>query len=244
MDRRAFFKTLLATPLLTPLFLASKKTKNDIELYLISDCPQRFIPFIVRELEKYSLINAHSFCFLNKHPDETKLKNVFLKKGLIYEPKISRADMTISFANLQNNVLPSFTLVKSGKIWDIRLRKLYTLWEELNKNHNPVSSMTITSSKNSYRTLSEGKAVSIYTDGVKTERLPLKKDFTRTFQTKNGHITVQVENGSASILESSCKHKICLSTPPITRAGERIICVPNHFLLEIEAENSIDTVIG
>ncbi len=33
-------------------------------------------------------------------------------------------------------------------------------------------------------------------------------------------------------------------TPPVFLAGERIICAPNHFLLEIHGSHSIDTVIG
>ena len=50
MERRDFFKKVIITPLLTPLFLAAKKTKSACELYLIEDNPEEFFPLILEEL--------------------------------------------------------------------------------------------------------------------------------------------------------------------------------------------------
>ena len=44
--------------------------------------------------------------------------------------------------------------------------------------------------------------------------------------------------------QSCCRNKICVATAPVALAGERIICAPNHFLLEIEGTPFVDTVIG
>ncbi|MGD8534841.1 MAG: NusG domain II-containing protein, partial [Candidatus Aminicenantes bacterium] len=44
--------------------------------------------------------------------------------------------------------------------------------------------------------------------------------------------------------EASCHQKICLSHPPVSQAGERVICAPNNFLLEIQGTGLVDTVIG
>jgi hypothetical protein len=55
---------------------------------------------------------------------------------------------------------------------------------------------------------------------------------------------VRVESGSARVVESPCLHQICRNTPPISLSGERVICAPHHFLLEIQGPSGLDTVIG
>jgi len=91
--------------------------------------------------------------------------------------------------------------------------------------------------------LKGGHSISLYKDGYPIEQRPLKGSWTRQISTKQGPITVRMHDGQAWIAESSCRHKICVSTPPISMAGERIICAPNHFLLEIQGR-MVDTVIG
>ena len=55
MDRRDFFKTMLTTPLLTPLILSSKKTSHDLELYLIAEKPQLVLLTLLEEIQKQIL---------------------------------------------------------------------------------------------------------------------------------------------------------------------------------------------
>ena len=43
MDRRDFFKTIFATPLITPFLLGSQSSTNN-ELFLINDRPATYLP--------------------------------------------------------------------------------------------------------------------------------------------------------------------------------------------------------
>jgi hypothetical protein len=140
--------------------------------------------------------------------------------------------------------LPSFTLIREGKIWDIRSRKLYSLWREMNKNQRRSSCLTIASFKSTPSHPLSGKYVSVYKEGSKIEMISLEENVTRSYRTRGGKITLRVKDGKAWVPESSCRHKICLHSPSVSFAGERIICVPNHFLLEIKGSRYIDTSIG
>jgi len=244
MDRRNFFRTMLATPLLTPLILASRKSKNGLELYLIAEEPQELIPTLLEEVQKYSLSDSSKFCFLNPHPQEKALKKILLDRGWALVKRPVEASLALSFSHLQSKALPSFTLVKDGRIWDIRTRKLLSIWREINRNHGPSFCLTTASFKSRPADSCVGKYVAIYNHGQQAETLSLRKILTKSFQARGGRIVVQVRDGKAWISESPCRHKICLYSPPISLAGERIICAPNNFLLTIEGRRSIDTVIG
>lgn len=244
MNRRNFFKIMLATPVLTPLILSSKKTRNDLELFLISEEPQIFLPLILQQIQEYSPNEGRTFTFLNLHPKENGLTKTLTEKGWRFVQKPASSHMILSFSHLLNKALPSFTLVRKGRIWDIRSRKFYSLWQEMNESHKPSSSLTIVSLKKKTSVQSAGEFVSMYRNGQKIRTISLEKNREQSFKTRGGRITAQIENGKVWVTESSCRHKICLNSPPVSLAGDRIICAPNDFLIEIERSGSIDTVIG
>jgi hypothetical protein len=244
MERRDFFKTVLATSLLAPLFLSAKKSKSDLELYLIGDEAEIFLPAILDELKKSGIVSSENFTFADFHPDEDGLKRALLRGGWKHVLSPLQADLTLSFCHLRHKALPSFTLIKEGNIWDARARKLYSLWKEMNERYKPSSCMTIASFQKRKPSLSPGEFVSISRDGRVVERFSLKKNFSGSFKTKRGKVEVMVKEGRAWVADSSCRHKICLYSSPVSLAGERIICAPNQFLLEIQGVHSVDTVIG
>lgn len=244
MERRDFFKTMLAAPLLTPLILASKKSNKDLELYLIAEEPQKLIPSLLEDVQEYSSSDASKFCFLNPHPHEGVLKKTLLERGWSFVEKPGEANLALSFSHLQRKALPSFTLVKDGRIWDIRTRKLLSLWQEMTRTHRPSSCLTTVSIKSRPADSFAGKYITVNNHGRQADTLYLGKNLTKFFQARGGRIVVQVRDGKAWISDSSCRHKVCLHSPPISLAGERIICAPNNFLLTVEGSRSIDTVIG
>jgi hypothetical protein len=244
MERRDFFKKVIFTPLLTPLLLAAKKRKGGCELYLIADDPEVLFPPILEDLGDYLSDCGHSFAFLNPHPQEKDLRSILSQRGLTYVQKPVQADLLISFSPLHKKAAPSFALVKEGRIWDIRSRKLFSLWKKMNKNHQPSSCLTIASFKSRQHRLFTGKFVSVYREGRQTEMISLEKNVTKSYLTRGGKLTFRVGDRKVWVSESSCRHKICLSSPAISLAGERIICAPSHFLLEIEGSPYIDTSIG
>jgi len=244
MERRDFFKTVLATSLLAPLFLSAKKAKSDLELYLIGDEAEIFLPAILDELKKSGIASSGDFTFADSYPDKDGLKRALLRGGWKHVLSPLQADLTLSFCQLRHRALPSFTLIKEGNIWDARARKLYSLWKEMNEKYKPSSCMTIASFQKRKPSLSAGEFVSISKDGRVVERFSLKKNFSGSFRTKRGKVEVMVNEGRAWVARSSCRHKICLYSSPVSLAGERIICAPYQFLLEIQGARSIDTVIG
>jgi len=244
MDRRGFFKTILSAPLFAPLLLSSSSSKGNLQLYIIADSPQLFLPLILQELQNDGLVSGFTFTLLNPHPEEKDLKRSLVQKGWRYMSKENRVAAALSFNILRKNAPPSFTLIRSGKIWDIRSKRLYALWKEMNNRHSLSTWLTQVSFKGVQEKICPGNSVFIYMDGQKIENVTLKKNSFRSFRTKRGNISIVVENGKAWVSESSCCHRICLLSPPVSSAGERIICAPNHFLLEVSGSHSIDTSIG
>ncbi len=242
MDRRDFFKSCIAVPLLAKLSPSSEKTRATTELYLIADSPQHFLPSILGELHELDLISGRTFTFVSPHPEEKEIKRALALNGYRQTSRISPAALSLSFTPLLKKTAPSFALTKEGRVWDIRTRNLYSIWNQMNSS--PVSSCLTTASieSNSKQAL-PGSNASIFIDGKKAARLSLSKNTIKTYRAHKGKINVVIENGQARVSESSCNNKICLSLPPVSLSGDRIVCAPNHFLLEIQS-SLIDTVIG
>ncbi len=243
MDRRNFFKSIFLTPLLTPLLLASKSSKSDAELYLISDSPHHVLPPLLQELKALKLISGNSFSLHTQMPQQESLTGTLVSSGWTPVSNRERAHMTLASSFLHRPAMPSFTLTGEGKVWDLRTRTLRSLWTEMNRQLRS-NRLTIVSFHARPAELISGKAVSLYKDGKKVKTVSLRQNSTRSFRTKDGRITVTVKDGKARVEESSCRHKICVHCPPATYAGERIICAPNQFMLLVDGPSSVDTIIG
>jgi hypothetical protein len=243
MDRRRFFQTLLSAPLLTPLLLASQSRESDREIFLISDKPHAYLPVLLKELLRGQSCIPGSYAFSENSPHKDTLKHALSRSGWQFAPRFSDADLKISFRTLFQPARPSFTLVKEGKIWDVRSWNLRSLWQEMAQNQAPSLSLTVAALRRPGTGSNAGEIATVYMNGHKKDAFPLKKNLQRSYDTHSGHIIVQITNGSACVLNSSCRHKICLYSPPVSRSGERIICAPNFFLLEVRG-NTVDTVIG
>ncbi len=243
MDRRHFCKTILLSPIFSPL-LSQLKIKNSASrLYLISDTPQDFLPLILGILKNKGMISGHRFAFLNSSPFDEKLINIMSQKGWIAVPPAYPSDFTISFSHLNQKVAPSFSFVKEGRILDVRFKSLASLWLSMQQHQGPSSFLTITSFQERRPALL-GRFVSVYRDGRKIETLDLKNKVLKSYSAQGGRLVVQVEDRKASVVDSSCPQKICCFSPSLSLAGERIICAPNHFLLEVERTSAVDTAIG
>lgn len=244
MDRRNFIVTMFSSPLLAPFLLEAKTTRPSLELYLIGDTPHRYLPLLLEELRSQLRPYGQNFSFLYPHPNEKELKQSLSQAGWVSVQNPAQAHMALSFCLLSQKAFPSFTFTKEGRICDIRPGKLYSFWNEMNSRHNPSSSMTIASFKTRQKTASPGESVFLYKEGREIEKISLKKNSSKSYSMQKGRVTVIVENGKTWIAESPCKHKICVHTPPVFLAGERIVCAPNHFLLEVNGPRSFDTVLG
>lgn len=232
---------MLATPLFTPLLLSSQTSAGNAELYLISDSPQLYLSQLLDELNTLGFVSGRTFT--QSLSQNATLGKALEQNGWILAPADSSAHVSISSSRLQTQTFPSFTLAKEGRIWDLRNHKLLSLWKEM-RHQSPSSLLTTVSLKATPLKQLSGESVSLYKGGKKVKTLSLKHDTTRSFLAPKGRITVKIERGSAKVIESSCSTKICTHCPPASIAGERIICAPNHFLLEVNGASSVDTIIG
>ncbi len=242
MDRRGFCKTFLFLPLFSSSFDLSKKIQGHVELQILASSPHRFIVPLLGEIQKYGLLQGQKFSARSFHPQKEALIEVLSQHRWTQVQNPSQADFVISFFRLIKPAPGSFSLVRNKTIWDIRFKKLLSIWEELNRT--PSSWLTVVSSPQRGFQPQRGSKASVYIEGRKVERLSLRNNYSKSFTSARGRVRVVVEDGKVRVIDSTCPQKICLHSAPIALEGERIICAPNHFLLEIEAHNSVDTVIG
>jgi hypothetical protein len=244
MDRRDFIQKLITIPLLDPLLRISTGMTGDGELYLISEEPHTVLPRILRAMPFLQRNNRKRFAFLSPHPRQEGLRHILFRKGWVSSPSPDRAEMALSFSLLHNPVAPSFTYVKDGKIQDIRTPGLFHVWQDMIRAHKPSSCLTTASFFSHKIPLFSGKFAAVYREGKKVEALPLERPLVRSYRTRAGRILVRVQDRKVWVVESSCRNKICCSVPSVSLSGERIICAPNHFFLEIQGARSVDTTIG
>jgi hypothetical protein len=244
MDRRSFFKTIMTSSMLTPFLLASKSHQNDLELFLISEDPERFLPEILNELKFFHKTETQTFSFLDTHPQKTYLTHALESKGWQQVNNPLSAGITLSFSHLHHIARPSFTLVENGRIIDIRSQKLRSLWDKINRSGVRSTSLTTAALNKENISGYAGAKAAVYRSGKRLGALPLNKDARTTISVPHGKITVAVKDGKARVADSCCKGKICLYSPPVWRRGERIICAPNQFFLAVEGGYGVDTVIG
>lgn len=243
MDRRNFIKTVCATSFLTPLLLGSSSHPRD-ELFLISDTPENYLTSLLTKTGIKNRGIALKYFVLDVHPRQTAISEVLEASGWTEASLHQRADLTLSFRLLQHAAPPSFTLVRNGRILDIRTKNLFSIWKKMSENGLLSSCLTIASLPSRVQGNSAGRHVRILHGGREVKKMVLNKDQVQVFWAEQGKITVKIERGKASIPSSSCRHKICCSAPPVSIAGERIVCAPNHFLLDVQGPGSVDTIIG
>ncbi len=75
--------------------------------------------------------------------------------------------------------------------------------------------------------------------------ISLRTDATYEVTTAGGSLTVAVEDGRILVSRADCRDGICLRTPPISRAGQSIVCAPAGVVIRITGEEAmVDGVSG
>jgi hypothetical protein len=244
MDRRDFLRCLLASPLAAPLLSSPRTAGINSALYLIADDPQDYLPTLVAEVKRRGLVRETRFSFRGTHPFAAELRAALVRKGWEYARGGRSAALTLAFQLLRQPAPPSFTLIRQGRVWDLRTRELGTMWRDMNGRSEPSSCLTVATFSDPAPFLSPGKSAAVFVDGKKCDILSLKAHQERRYRTLRGEVLIRVEGGKVEVLASSCRHKICQSSAPAFLTGERIVCAPNHFLLAIDGPRFVDTVTG
>lgn len=88
----------------------------------------------------------------------------------------------------------------------------------------------------------DGATVTIVTPS-ETKTLPLSEDATLNIVGKNDHhLTVQVKDGAARVVESDCPDRVCVNSGWLSRAGSSAACVPAGVLVRIDGEAEVDAI--
>lgn len=87
----------------------------------------------------------------------------------------------------------------------------------------------------------EGLAITT-TDGTVT--YPLSVDRTLTLTEQEYTLVVEIQNGGARVVSTTCPEEICRRTGEIRRVGETVLCSRAHVLLEIVGKGGFDAVAG
>lgn len=242
MDRRTFFKTMLTTSLTAPWFLAAKKSSTAVELYLISDTPEEILPRLLLGLNQLGFFQGKNFALSQAHPRQEALTLTLKAQGWrLSSPE--KAELRVGFGLLHAAARPSFTLIQDGRIRDLRSASLYSLWKQM-QSLPPVRVLTTLTANARFPSPEPGQTVAVRVRGQVVERLPLARNIRRTIDTGSGRISFFVENGHVRVADSTCRHQVCVASAAISSAGERIICAPNQFIVEVEGRRWVDTIIG
>lgn len=86
----------------------------------------------------------------------------------------------------------------------------------------------------------EGTTAVVSLDGEAVRVIDLENAENEIFQV--GSVTVEVKDGSISVVGSDCPDKTCVRTGAISKSGEAVVCVPNKVAVEIKGEKSEDDV--
>jgi hypothetical protein len=92
-----------------------------------------------------------------------------------------------------------------------------------------------------------GNTAEIYQNGVliRTVSLAADTEFTIT-NADGGYNTIQVKDGAISVIDASCRDKICVHEGAISSAAKPIVCLPNKLVIKVSsaAPSKIDVVVG
>jgi hypothetical protein len=146
-------------------------------------------------------------------------------------------------ARMEAPEMPSFTVLLDGRVIDLRRSELASLWRRM-QSESPSDRLTVVDLCRPQSSIRQGTEAVIKVDGQIIDRIPLSDSGTRNYPARGGQVSVRISQSAARVVSSTCARKICLSSPPVCAAGERIICAPNRFIMEIPGRGDWDTTIG
>ncbi len=80
--------------------------------------------------------------------------------------------------------------------------------------------------------------VVISAEGKEILRCSLTKDQVLTLP----HHGVKIENQSVRVIRSDCGGQDCVKTPPVSRGGQAIVCLPYRLSIRIVSGNALDSI--
>lgn len=88
-----------------------------------------------------------------------------------------------------------------------------------------------------------GKTAVVYYQNEKIKTINLTEDAVYEIEGENGIVTLEVKNKAIRVKQENSPLHICSKQGYIKKSTESIICLPNKVVIQIEAENDIDTIV-
>ena len=91
----------------------------------------------------------------------------------------------------------------------------------------------------------QGAAVLVLQDGEEIARYALDQDRTVTIGEADYNI-LEIRDGQASVVDANCGDHTCVRTGAVSRAGQRIICLPHRLEIRVMggADSGVDITVG
>lgn len=103
-----------------------------------------------------------------------------------------------------------------------------------------VMSYFILDAKNSYV---NDLRVEVYSDSKLIDTINLSTfEFEKEYKNKHGKNVVIIKEGKAFMEEADCRDQICVDSNPIDEHGERVVCLPNKFWIEVKGKDTKTTL--
>ena len=70
---------------------------------------------------------------------------------------------------------------------------------------------------------------------------------THTYTSRGYTLTVDIADGTVNVTDSDCPGHDCQHTPPISRSGQSIVCLPAQIVIHLEGApegNTPDLIVG
>ena len=87
----------------------------------------------------------------------------------------------------------------------------------------------------------DGSYVKVTCDGEEIARYSLRDD--GEYVLNGGTNVLVVEDGKAYMKYASCPDELCVHQGKKSRAGERIVCLPNRIMVEIISDDADDDIL-
>ena len=90
-----------------------------------------------------------------------------------------------------------------------------------------------------------GAVVLVFQDGTEIARYALDEERTVTIGTEDYNL-LEIRDGQAAVVEANCGDHTCVRTGWVSRAGQRIICLPHRLEIRVTggADSGADIAAG
>ena len=86
----------------------------------------------------------------------------------------------------------------------------------------------------------QGSHVKVTVSGEVLDEFDLSQTVDKTYELKTGKMRLIISDNKAWIEESTCPDHTCKHIGKISKAGEKIICIPNSLIIEVTGESEVE----